>query len=367
MRARRRLAAHERGTSQVRYKLFGKTGLRVSEAALGTGTFGTAWGWGCTPAEAGALFDRFVEAGGNFFDCADGYQNGQAEEILGDLIAHDRDNFVVSTKYTTAAGMRSIAKTGNSRKAMMASIEGSLKRLKTDYVDVYWVHMPDLVTPTDEIVRGLENLVRQGKVNYIGMSDFPAWRISRAITSAECRGADPLAALQIEYSLAERTAEREMMPMAQAYGLAVMIWSPLGGGTLTGKYRDKSVKGRLTEGGGPIRKISEIREEQIVGALDTVGKAIGATPAQVAIAWVCHREPAGSSFFPVLGARTPDQLEENLAALAIELDDEHLALLDQASAIELGFPHELIAQPAMKDLHTGGNWDRLVVPEIPRP
>lgn len=351
----------------MRYKLFGRTGLRVSEAALGTGTFGTAWGWGCTPQEAGALFDRFVEAGGNFFDCADGYQNGQAETILGDLIARDRDNFVVSTKYTTAVGMRSIAKTGNSRKAMMASLEGSLKRLKSDYVDIFWVHMPDLVTPTDEIVRGLEDLRSQGKVNYIGMSDFPAWRISRAITSAEVRGTDPMAALQIEYNLAERTAEREMMPMAQAYGLAVMVWSPLGGGTLTGKYRDKSVKGRVTEGGGPVRKIPEAREDQIIGALDTVAAALGATPAQVAIAWVCNREPAGTSFFPVLGARTLEQLDANLAALAIELSDEQLALLNEASAIELGFPHDLIAQPAMKDLHTGGHWDQLVVPPIPRP
>jgi aryl-alcohol dehydrogenase-like predicted oxidoreductase len=351
----------------MRYKLFGKTGLRVSEAALGTGTFGTAWGWGCTPQEAGALFDRFVDAGGNFFDCADGYQNGEAETILGGLIARDRDNFVVSTKYTTAVGMRSIAKTGNSRKAMMASLEGSLKRLQTDYIDIFWVHMPDLVTPTDEIVRGLEDLRRQGKVNYIGMSDFPAWRISRAITSAEVRGVDPLAALQIEYNLAERTAEREMMPMAQAYGLAVMIWSPLGGGTLTGKYRDKSVKGRVTEGGGPVRKIPANREEQIIGALDTVAAAIGATPAQVAIAWVCNSEPAGASFFPVLGARTLEQLDANLAALAIELSPEHKALLDAASAIELGFPHDLIAQPAMKDLHTGGHWDNLIVPPIPRP
>jgi aryl-alcohol dehydrogenase-like predicted oxidoreductase len=239
--------------------------------------------------------------------------------------------------------------------------------LKSDYVDIFLVHMPDLVTPTDEVVRGLEDLVSQGKVNYIGMSDFPAWRVSRAVTSAELRGTNALAAIQIELNLAERTAEREMIPMAQAYGLAAMIWSPLGGGTLTGKYRDKTVKGRLTEGGGPIRPIPEAREAQIIGALDTVAGAIGATPAQVAIAWVCNREPPGACFVPVLGARTPAQLTDNLAALAIELSDEHMALLNDASAIRLGFPHELMAQPAMKDLHTGGHWDSLVVPEIPRP
>jgi len=350
----------------MKYKLFGNTGLRVSQAALGTGTFGKAWGWGSTPEEAAAVFDAFVEAGGNFFDCADGYQNGEAETILGGLIARDRDNFIVSTKYTTAVGMRSIAKTGNSRKAMMASIEGSLKRLGTDYVDVFWVHMPDLVTPTDEIVRGLEDLVRQGKVNYIGMSDFPAWRVSRAITSAQLRGTEPLAAIQIELNLAERSAEREFVPMAQAYGLATMIWSPLGGGTLTGKYRDKNVKGRLNQGGGPIRTIPETRAAQIIEALDRVAADLGATPAQIAIAWVCNKEPVGTSFIPVLGARTVEQLGENLAALDIVLGEEHMALLDAASAIELGFPHELMGQAAMKFLHTGGHWDDIVEPVIPR-
>jgi len=351
----------------MKYKLFGNTGLRVSQAALGTGTFGQAWGWGCTPQEAGVLFDTFVEAGGNFFDCADGYQNGEAETILGDLIARDRDNFIVSTKYTTAVGMRSIAKTGNSRKAMMSSVEGSLRRLKTDYLDVFLVHMPDLVTPTDEIIRGLEDLVHQGKVNYIGMSDFPAWRVSRAVTSAELRGAPPISAIQIELNLAERTVEREIIPMAQAYGLAVMVWSPLGGGTLSGKYRDKNVKGRANQGGGPVRAIPEERRVQIVEALDKVAAETGTSPAQVAIAWVCAREPAGISFIPVLGARTKEQLQENLAALDLWLTPAQLDLLNQASFVAPGFPHELMADPVMKDLHTGGHWDQLIEPAIPRP
>lgn len=350
----------------MRYKLFGNTGLRVSQAALGTGTFGTAWGWGCTPAQAGELFARFVDAGGNFFDCADGYQNGEAETILGGLIAADRDNFVVSTKYTTAVGARSLAKTGNSRKAMMSSIEGSLKRLRTDHVDIYWVHMPDLLTPTDEIVRGLDDLVRQGKVRYIGMSDFPAWRVSRAITLAEATGLEPVSAIQIELSLAERSAERELLPMAHAYGLATMIWSPLGGGTLSGKYRDSKVKGRVTEGGGPVRQIPEQRREAILSALDDVAAATGATQAQVAIAWVCAQEPPEMSYIPVLGARTVSQLDENLAALDLRLESDQLALLDNASAIDPGFPNELMAQPLMRDLHTGGYWDRINVPVRPR-
>jgi aryl-alcohol dehydrogenase-like predicted oxidoreductase len=350
----------------MKYRVFGPTGLRVSEVALGTGTFGTAWGWGCTADESRVLFDQFVEAGGNFFDCADGYQNGEAETILGNLIARDRDEFIVSTKYTTAVGMRSIAKTGNSRKAMMASIEASLVRIKTDYIDVYWVHMPDLVTPTDEIVRGLEDLVRQGKTRYIGMSDFPAWRVSRALTLAELRGGNPLAAIQIELNLAERSAEREFLPMAQAYGLAVMVWSPLGGGTLSGKYRDANVKGRANQGGGPVRHIPEGRRSQIVEALDQVAAQIGATPAQVAIAWVRSREPRGACLIPVLGARTADQLSQNLAALRIELDSSQRELLDSASFVEPGFPHELLANPRMRDLHTGGHWDSLVEPLLPR-
>lgn len=351
----------------MRYRVFGKTGLRVSQAALGTATFGTAWGWGCTPKESSAVFDRFVEAGGNFFDCADGYQNGESETILGDLIAHDRDNFIVSTKYTTAVGMRSIAKTGNSRKAMMASIEGSLKRLKTDFVDIYWVHMPDLVTSTDEIIRGLEDLVRQGKTRYIGMSDFPAWRVSRALTQAEIRGTEPVAAIQVELSLAERTVEREFLPLAQAYGLAIMAWSPLGGGTLSGKYRDKSVKGRANQGGGPVRQIPEDRREQIVSALDDVAAATGATPAQVAIAWVCAKEPLGTAMIPVLGARTIEQLDQNIAAFELKLSPEQVQLLDRASFVPLGFPHELMADPAMRSLHTGGHWDLLEEPLLPRP
>ena len=351
----------------MRYRVFGKTGLRVSQAALGTATFGTAWGWGCTPEESQVVFDRFVDQGGNFFDCADGYQNGQSETILGDLIAPDRDNFIVSTKYTTAVGMQSIAKTGNSRKAMMASIEGSLKRLKTDFVDIYWVHMPDLVTPTDEIIRGLEDLVRQGKTRYIGMSDFPAWKVSRALTQAEIRGTDPLAAIQVEHSLAARTVEREFFPLAQAYGLAIMAWSPLGGGTLSGKYRDKNVKGRVNQGGGPIRHIPEESREAIVAALDEVAAATGATPAQVALAWVVAKEPLGTALIPVFGARTVEQLDQNLAAFELELSPDQVELLDRASFVPLGFPYEIMNDPAMRSLHTGGYWDQLNEPAIPRP
>jgi len=343
----------------MRYKLLGNTGLKISEVAMGTGTFGTAWGWGCTRDESRDLFDLYVEAGGNLFDCADGYQNGEAETLLGEFVRHDRDNFILSTKYTTAVGALSVAKTGNSRKAMMLGLEGSLSRLRTDHVDIFWVHMPDLVTPIDEIMRGLEDVVRAGKARYIGISDFPAWKVSRAVTLAELRGWSPVCAVQIEYSLAERTAEREIIPMADAYGLSVFVWAALGGGILTGKYRRNEI-GRLTQGGGSIRSMMPNRERHILDVLETVAAEIGSTMAQVAIAWVRAKESRGSSFIPILGARNPGQLSDNLAAIDIELAGRHLAMLDEASAIEPGFPHELIDRDEMKALHSGGHWDRII-------
>ncbi|MCW3836986.1 aldo/keto reductase [Sphingomonas canadensis] len=348
----------------MRYKLFGRTGLRVSEVALGTGTFGQTWGWGADFETSKLLFDRFVDAGGNLFDCADGYQNGEAETYLGKLIARDRDAFAVSTKYTTAGGAKALLKTGNSRKAMMHGIEGSLRRLGTDYVDIFWVHLSDLVTPMEEILRGLDDVVRSGKARYAGISDFPAWRISRGAAIAEMRGWTPVSAVQIEYSLAERSAEREFLPMAQALGMAVAVWSPLGGGLLSGKYR-RGEEGRRQRGGGAVRAISPEREDALLDAVEAVAAQTGATPAQVAIAWVRSRELPGSPLIPILGARTAEQLEENLGAVALRLDAEQLAALDAASAIVLGFPHDLLAGAGMRALHSAGQWGQIDLPPQP--
>lgn len=342
----------------MRYKLFGKTGLRVSEIALGTATFGEKWGWGADRATSKRLYERFMEAGGNLFDCADGYQNGESETLLGDFIAADRDAVAVSTKYTTAAGAKDLLKTGNSRKAMMHGLEGSLRRLKTDYVDIFWVHLSDLVTPMEEILRGFDDVVSQGKARYIGISDFPAWRVSRAATIAELRGWTPVSAVQVEYSLAERSAEREFLPMADALGMAVACWSALGGGLLTGKYRRGEV-GRRQQGGGPLRAITAEREEALVDAVEAVAHEAGATPAQVAIAWVLSRELPGAPLIPILGARTLEQLDDNLGALDLSLDDAQLLRLDEASAIPLGFPHDLLGSEGMRALHSAGQWDRL--------
>ena len=257
------------------YQAFGrKTGLRVSALALGTGNFGTGWAHGAERAEAKKIFDSYVAAGGNFIDTADTYQVGQSEQMVGEFIAADRDHFVVATKYTLAAAPNSgLSRTGNSRKNMLRSVEDSLKRLHTDRIDLYWAHFADGLTPIDEILRAFDDLVRAGKILYAGLSNFPAWRIARADLLAELRGWSPIVGVQIEYSLAERSADRELLPMIEALGLGGALWSPLGGGFLTGKYRN-SDEGRKKELGMLVHSESSAREtrDSRYGARDSAGK-----------------------------------------------------------------------------------------------
>ena len=328
----------------MRYTTFGRlTGLRVSELALGTGSFGTGWGHGAEPAEARRLFDRYVEAGGNFLDSADTYQNGDAETLLGEFIAAERDRLVVASKYTLGVNDKvGIAATGNSRKAMMVSVEGSLRRLKTDYLDLYWVHMADGVTPVEEIARGLDDLVRAGKILYAGLSDFPAWRASRAATLAELRGWAPIAGLQLEYSLVERTSDRELLPLAEGLGMGVALWSPLGGGFLTGKYR-RGEEGRLQRLGRLVHGDTTEQKRQVLDTVVEVAHEIEAEPGQVAIAWLRYRAARSSTaLIPILGANNLAQLESNLGALGLELTPAQAERLDRISAVPLGFPHEAI-------------------------
>lgn len=347
-------------TGIVRYKILGRTGLRVSEAALGTGTFGTAWGWGAEEPTCRAMFDAYVDAGGNFIDTASGYQNGEAERIVGGLIKGARANFVVNTKYTGPAGGgadASLAATGNGRKAMMHSVEASLRRLGTDYIDVFMVHFSDGMTPMEEIVRGFEDLVAAGKVNYVGFSDFPAWRIARGATLAELTRL-PIAAIQIEYSLSERTPERELLPMADGLGLGVTLWSVLGGGLLSGKYRKGRAEGRLNRGGGMAHAGDSPHEQRILDAVEQVASETEATPAQVALAWVrSHCARRHSSIIPIIGARTLEQLNENLAGLKLALSEDQTALLEQASAVPLGFPHDMLAGEMIRRVGFAGRWD----------
>ncbi|HEV8646351.1 MAG TPA: aldo/keto reductase [Burkholderiales bacterium] len=350
----------------MRYKIFGRrTGLRVSELALGTGNFGTRWGHGAERGEAKRVFDRFAEAGGNFIDTADTYQLGESEELVGEFIAADRDYFVLATKYTLGTtATDGISRTGNSRKNMVRSIEGSLKRLKTDRIDLYWAHFADGVTPMEEIMRAFDDLVRSGKILYAGLSNFPAWRVSRADLLTELRGWAPVAGIQIEYSLAERTADRGLLPMAEALGLAVALWSPLGGGFLTGKYRSSN-EGRLnTRLGVLVHTEKTTRETGILDAVLAVAREAGASPTEVAIAWLLHKaRRSTTSLIPILGSRTREQLDDTLGALNVKLSPDQIARLDTASGIALGTPHEQIkgSAPAM----AGGKPELLDLPSIP--
>ncbi len=345
----------------MRYKLFGKhTGLRVSELVLGTANFGMRWGHGAEPDEARRILDAYADAGGNFIDTANGYQDGASEEILGDLLAGRRDEFVLATKYACKVDASSgILVTGNSRRAMVSSVEASLKRLKTDRIDLYWVHVSDGVTPLEEIVRGFDDLVRAGKILYAGLSDFPAWRIARAATIAELRGALPIAGLQVEHSLVARTAEHELLPAGRALGLGVVAFSPLGGGMLTGKYRHLNREKGREEGfaGAGFQPENSAQRTAILDTLLAVAEQAGVTASEIAIAWV-----AAKGSLPIIGPRTRAQLENNLGAAKVTLSSEHLARLDEVSAIAPTFPFTVLDDPRIKDLYTGGKFDQIDAP-----
>ncbi len=342
----------------MRYKLLGKSGLKVSELCLGAMTFGDDWGWGSTKEESRKIYDAFVEAGGNFIDTADLYTNGTSERFLGEFIASDRDRIVLATKYTNSAPGTDPNAAGNQRKNMMQSVEASLKRLNTDYIDLYWLHVWDYTTPVDEVMRAFDDLVRQGKVLYIGISDAPAWIVSRANTLAELRGWTQFVGLQVEYSLIERTCDRELLPMAREMDLAITAWSPLAGGLLTGKYAEggnmvEEEKRLVHPMVAPLVDITE-RKRSISAAVVDVAKSIGKTPAQVALAWLC-RQPG--VMIPIIGARRLSQLKDNMACVEFTLDEAHLQKLDEVSRIELGFPHDFVANEMVQNFAYGGMRD----------
>jgi len=321
-----------------------KSGLRVSQLALGTGNFGTGWGYGSDFAEARKIFDRYAEAGGFFIDTADTYQVGQSEEFVGQLIANDRDHFVLSSKYTMGAeNDGSISKSGNSRKNMVRSVEASLKRLKTDHIDLYWAHFTDETTPMEEIMRGFEDLVQAGKIHYAGLSNFPAWRIARADMIGELRGWSPLVAIQTEYNLVERSAERDLIPMADALGLGITTWSPLAGGMLTGKYRNNE-QGRLQGLGGILVHSEQSgRKTAILDTVISIATEADTTPANVAIAWLLDQSRnLSTGMVPILGPRTLSQLDATLGALDVHLTQDQIDRLTSVSAFERGTPHDQI-------------------------
>ncbi len=345
----------------MRYYLLGNTGLRVSELCLGTMTFGEKWGWGDSREGSKKQFDLFAGAGGNFVDTASLYTDGQSEKILGELVAPERDKWVIATKYTfDAGGPGDINSYGNHRKNMMRTVERSLKRLGTDYIDLLYLHGWDFTTPVEEVMRAFDDLVRSGKVLYPAVSDTPAWVISRANLLAELRGWSPWICLQTEYSLAERTSERDLLPMCHTCGLGVTAWSPLRGGVLTGKYN----KG-VTPSPDEAKRNPKVtpRELAIAAEVVSVAQESGHTPAQVAIKWLLQK-PA--NIIPILGARKPEQLEDVLGALDFELDEAHMQRLDAVSAIELGFPHDFIYGDVVQNFGLGGSVKKLTWTRRPR-
>jgi aryl-alcohol dehydrogenase-like predicted oxidoreductase len=320
-------------------------------------TFGEDWGWGSGKDTSRRILDAFFEAGGNFIDTANIYTNGTSETLLGEFLKGRRQRAVLATKYTNAMPGDDPNAGGNQRKNMMQSVEASLKRLQTDYIDLYWLHIWDRITPLDEVMRGFDDLVRQGKILYAGVSDIAAWAAARANTLAELRGWTPFVGLQIEYSLVERTVERELIPMAEALGLGVTAWGPLAGGVLTGKYQ----KG----GGKDARYSSEMmrphmpaadRTEAVVRAVLAVAAEVGRSPAQVALAWLRHRPVP---VIPIIGARRLEQLHDNLAAVELRLDEAQLHRLDEASRIDLGFPHHFYERDLVRAIAYGGFRDRI--------
>ena len=345
----------------MKYRLLGKSGLRVSEAALGAMTFGDEWGWGSPKAEAQKGYETYREAGGNFVDTANFYTSGTSEKFLGEFIKGHRESVVLATKYSNAAPGNDPNAAGNHRKSMVQALEASLKRLQTDYIDLYWVHIWDGITPVEEVMRGLDDLVRQGKVLYVGISDAPAWWIAQANTLAQLRGWTQFTGLQIEYNLIERTVERELIPMAKALNLGILAWSPLAGGVLSGKYHGegKADGGRMTnEGVKAFFPEREQRAAPIISAVKSVSEQTGRGMAQVALAWLRHRT---APVIPIIGARKVSQLQDNLASLDLELSAEQLKSLDGPSRIELGFPQGLYQKEMVRATMYGGTWDRLLL------
>ncbi|MHA1940678.1 MAG: aldo/keto reductase [Candidatus Hodarchaeales archaeon] len=332
----------------MRLKLLGASGLRVSELNLGTMTFGEDWGWGSSKEVAQQVFTKYTDAGGNFIDTACNYTNGTSEKFIGEFMAGDRDRYVVATKYTLHdhrwksdpnAG-------GNHRKNLLRTVKQSLKRLKTDYLDLLYLHMWDYTTPVREVMRTLNDLVSSSQVNYIAVSDSPAWIVSRANTLADQHGWAPFVAFQFPYNLASRDPERSIIPMCKKMDLAMTIWSSLGAGLFTGKYtRKNDTTGRLTEGkwGTPSDKGLALARE-----VDLIADEIGCSSSSVALNWIRGRE---GLFIPIFGVTSVEQLEDNLKCLEFSLSPDHYKRLDEKVEFRFGFPKGFLL--GNKDLYHG--------------
>jgi aryl-alcohol dehydrogenase-like predicted oxidoreductase len=342
------------------YVTLGRSGLKVSPLCLGTMTFGEEWGWGSSEDTARQIFNAYVDKGGNFIDTADGYTNGSSELLVGKFISEKnlRDTIVLATKFTFNAQPGNPNAGGNGRKNIYRALEGSLKRLNTDYIDLYWLHTWDKVTPVEEVLLTLNDLVKEGKIRYFGLSDVPAWYLAKMQTIAETHSLHKLSALQLEYSLIERTIEREHIPAAQEFGLGITPWSPLASGLLSGKYKrgfNGESQGRLSvmkDSGHPgFTKLFNERNWKIVDAVNEAANETGKTAAQVALNWVATRAGITST---IIGATKLPQLSDNFAAIEFTLPEKTLAKLEEASALDPTVHPYLFFTEGMQSMVHGG-------------
>ncbi len=342
-------------TALNHYRVLGSSGLRVSPLCLGTMTFGEEWGWGGSKDDSRKVFEAYAAAGGNFIDTANMYTGGTSEKFVGEFVDGKRDQFVIATKFTFSMHPGDPNAGGNSRKNMLRCCEESLRRMNTDYIDLYWVHCWDHKTPIEETMRAFDDLVRQGKILHAGVSNYPAWKIAEANTLAMFRGWEKFVALQMEYSLVERTPERDMLPMLIELGLGTTPWSPLGQGVLTGKFSGSKREdgSRLAQREAASHEMSgKYLNDKAFAVADVVmqiAKEVGRSPAQVAIAWLLH-QPGVTS--PIIGARRVAQLEDNIKSVEVDLSADQLKKLSNVSQIELGYPHEFMTKTFINDMLT---------------
>ncbi|WPU64293.1 aldo/keto reductase [Peredibacter starrii] len=335
------------------YVTLGKSGLKVSPLCLGTMTFGEDWGWGASVPECEKILARYIDLGGNFIDTANVYTYGHSEKIIGDFFRKDpfeRQKMVIATKFFGTLKPGDPNAGGAGRKSIIHACEESLRRLQTDYIDLYWMHCWDYQTPIDETMRALDDLVSSGKVRYIGFSDTPAWKVAEAHVKSLFQGWVPVSAIQVEYSLLQRTVEGELIPMAQELGMGVTPWSPLKSGVLSGKYRREN-KDHVEAGRGEwVTSSLDDHAYDVVEKVIQIAKEVKSTPAKVALKWVCS-QPGVTS--PIIGARTIEQLEDNLSALDVKLSAEHLKALDEISKPSLNFPADFLKRsPAFRNSNT---------------
>jgi len=341
----------------LKYQILGKTGLRVSEISLGTMTFGKSWDEfnGTSKNTAKKIFDYYVDVGGNFFDTADIYQNGESEKYLGEFVNSDRESFVISSKYSTLTNPKNPNSGGNHRKNLFSSVESSLKRLNTTYLDLLWVHAWDFTTPISEVMRSLDDLVKQGKVHHIGISNAPAWIIALANSLSESKGWTSFSCIQILYNLLERSSERELLPFASYENLGVLAWSPLSGGMLSGKYSAKSTNGRFSKNNPMKKSFLNKTNLKLSETISKLAADYGYSSAQISLKWLL--ECKNPSIIPILGATNLMQLKENLECLNIKLNEKQLQKIDQITAIDLGYPQEFLNHPHIQERIFGSDFN----------